>query len=163
MVNEAAIRSTLDGIDDPELPCSLIQLGLVESVAVQANHVAIELMPTFTGCPALAMIEDDVRASVMAMHGVTTCDVTWVYTPAWTAHRITAEGQARLKLHGVTTPHACGGSGVVQLQTSAVPCPYCGSADTRLDSPYGPTRCRQIHFCVACRNQFEHMKGLERQ
>ena len=161
MVSEADVRTVLDGIDDPELPCSLIQLGLVESVCIEGNVVSIVLLPTFTGCPALAMIEDDVRTSVAAMKGVHTCDVTWVYEPAWTANRISLAGQERLKAHGVTTPHACCGGSVVQLQTSAVPCPYCGSSDTRLDSPFGPTRCRQIHFCVACQNQFEHMKAID--
>lgn len=157
MVSEADVRRVLDGIDDPELPCSLIQLGLVGSVHIEGDVVSISLLPTFTGCPALAMIEEDVRTQVAAMNGVQACDVTWVYEPSWTADRISAAGQARLKAHGVTTPHACCG-GAVQMRTSAVPCPYCGSSDTSLDSPFGPTRCRQIHFCRACRNQFEHMK-----
>lgn len=166
MVSQADVRSTLDRIDDPELPCSIVQLGLVESVAIDGGTVQIELLPTFTGCPALAMIEDDVRTTVGAMVGVDTCTVTWVYEPAWTAERITQAGRTRLHGHGVTTPGACCGGdreSTVALSTSAVPCPYCDSLNTRLDSPYGPTRCRQIHFCIACRNQFEHMKGVDRQ
>ena len=168
MVSEADVRATLDGIDDPELPCSIVQLGLVETVAVDGGAVAIELLPTFTGCPALAMIEDDVRTTIAAMDGVDACTVSWRYQPSWTPDRISEAGRQRLHDHGVTTPGACcggGGSGskpgTVSLSTSAVPCPYCCSSDTRLDSPYGPTRCRQIHFCEACRNQFEHMKHVQ--
>ena len=162
MVSEADVRVVLDRIDDPELPCSIVQLGLVETVQVDAGAVAIELLPTFTGCPALAMIEDDVCTQVQAMPGVDRCEVTWRYEPAWSPDRISEAGRTRLHAHGVTTPEACCGAAdanePVALTTSAVPCPYCGSTDTRLDSPFGPTRCRQIHFCEACRNQFEHMK-----
>ena len=165
MVTEADVRSTLDGIDDPELPCSIVQLGLVETVVIDRGAVAIELLPTFTGCPALAMIEDLVRVGVAAMDGVDSCAVTWRYQPSWTPDRISDAGRKRLHDHGVTTPGACCGGGAqadtVTLTTSAVSCPYCGSSETRLDSPYGPTRCRQIHFCEACRSQFEHMKAVD--
>ncbi|MCH2136698.1 MAG: phenylacetate-CoA oxygenase subunit PaaJ [Phycisphaerales bacterium] len=160
MVSEADVRLVLDGIDDPELPCSIVQLGLVESVHIDEDRVGIELLPTFTGCPALDMIEGDVRAQVSAMDGVATCTVRWRYQPAWSPDRISEAGRNRLHKHGVTTPTACCGEGAeaVSLTTSAVPCPYCGSTRTILDSPFGPTRCRQIHLCEACRNQFEHMK-----
>ncbi|MCH2138287.1 MAG: phenylacetate-CoA oxygenase subunit PaaJ [Phycisphaerales bacterium] len=164
MVSIEDVRTVLDGIDDPELPCSIVQLGLVESIGIESGVAHIVLLPTFTGCPALQMIEDDVRRTVAAMDGVDTCTVAWQYEPAWTPDRITSAGRERLHAHGVTTPAACcgaaGGDATVSLTTSAVPCPYCGSANTRLDSPYGPTRCRQIHMCEDCRNQFEHMKPV---
>lgn len=164
MVSEADVRIVLDGIDDPELPCSILQLGLVETVVIDGGAVAIELLPTFTGCPALAMIEDLVRRGVAAMADVDACTVTWRFQPSWTPDRISEAGRKRLHDHGVTTPESCCGgadAATVTLTTSAVTCPYCGASDTRLDSPYGPTRCRQIHFCEACRNQFEHMKHVQ--
>jgi len=114
------------------------------------------------------MIEDLVRIGVTAMDDVDACTVSWRYQPSWTPDRISEAGRKRLHDHGVTTPGACCGrggagsnQGTVSLTTSAVPCPYCRSSETRLDSPYGPTRCRQIHFCEACRNQFEHMKDVK--
>lgn len=159
-----SINATLADIPDPELPCSIVDLGLVEQVDVDADgNVDIVLLPTFTGCPALDMIADNVTKLVGELDGVAGCTVQWVFDPPWSTDRISEQGRASLKAHGVTVP-SCGGGGgggsEVVLRTSAVPCPWCGSRETRLDSPFGPTRCRSIHYCDACRNTFEDMKRL---
>lgn len=158
-MTEHDIREVLSGIPDPELPVSIIDLGLVKHVEIEDASVRVDLLPTWTGCPALDMIARDVIDQVSAMDGVDTCTVEWCFEPAWSPDRISSEGQAALKAHGITSP-GCSreGSPTVPLGTSVIPCPYCGSDNTRLDSPYGPTRCRAIHFCEACRNQFENMK-----
>ena len=128
--------------------------------------IAIDVLPTFVGCPALDLIRGDIEAKVSALPGVDRVAVTFVYDPPWSVDRITTEGREELKAHGVTVPDA-GGSldvpahrGAVTLKTSAVPCPFCGSRSTSLDSPFGPTRCRMIYYCDACRNSFEHMKRV---
>ena len=168
MVNQpdmlASIDATLAEIPDPELPCSIIDLGLVEQVDIDADgHVHIVLLPTFTGCPALDMIADNVTREVTAIDGVASCRVKWVFDPPWSPDRINERGRASLKEHGVSVP-TCGGGTPgpqeVQLRTSAVPCPWCDSRETRLESPFGPTRCRSIHYCDTCQNTFEDMKQL---
>ncbi len=153
------IGAALNQVPDPELPLSIVELGMVEDVMVDSHAAVIRLIPTYTGCPALPMIERDVHAKVREVEGIEQCTVEWCYNPPWTPERISESGRAKLKAHGVTTPQ-CGHADPnhVPLHTSAIPCPYCGSTDTRLDSPFGPTRCRAIYFCGACRNQFEHMK-----
>jgi ring-1,2-phenylacetyl-CoA epoxidase subunit PaaD len=161
MVTRQDILAVLELVPDPELPVSIVQLGLVEDVQCVDNTAHIVLLPTWSGCPALPMIEADVRDRVSALDGVDVCEIQWHYEPAWTPDRISPDGLAKLKQHGVTTPSACcnnSGQSTVTLATSVLPCPYCGSRETRLDSPYGPTRCRAIYFCDGCRNQFEHMK-----
>jgi ring-1,2-phenylacetyl-CoA epoxidase subunit PaaD len=159
MVSIADIDSVLDGVPDPELPISIVELGMVISVTLKGSEAHIRLVPTYTGCPALPMIEKDVRKQVGQLDGIDSCTVQWCFEPAWTPERISPDGRAKLSAHGVTTPAcACSGQATVILRTSAIGCPYCGSFNTRVDSPYGPTRCRAIHFCEACRNQFEHMK-----
>ncbi len=161
MVTVKDIVDVLELVPDPELPISIVELGLVEEVQCDGHKATITLLPTWSGCPALTMIESDVRQRVVAINGINACDVQWRYEPAWTPDRISVDGRAKLKEHGVTTPQGCehhGRPAEVPLMTSAIPCPYCGSNQTRLDSPYGPTRCRAIYFCNACRNQFEHMK-----
>ncbi|MCH2133180.1 MAG: phenylacetate-CoA oxygenase subunit PaaJ [Phycisphaerales bacterium] len=152
----------LSGIPDPELPVSIVDLGLVKTVHVEQSVVRVDLLPTWTGCPALEVIAKDVESQVAALPGVDTCTVTWCYEPAWSPDRISAEGQSILKAHGITSPGCCSEAPTtIPLGTSFIACPYCGSNETRLDSPYGPTRCRSIHFCESCRNQFEHMKAVD--
>ncbi|MDP7028638.1 MAG: phenylacetate-CoA oxygenase subunit PaaJ [Phycisphaerales bacterium] len=155
MVKLAEIEAALDRVPDPELPVSIVELGMVVSAALDGGTATIRLLPTYTGCPALPMIESDVITQISSIEGIERCHVVWAYEPAWTPDRISESGLDKLKAHGVT---ACCGGSTVTLTTSAIPCPYCGSDRTRLDSPFGPTRCRAIHFCEACRNQFEHMK-----
>jgi ring-1,2-phenylacetyl-CoA epoxidase subunit PaaD len=163
-----------------------VDLGLVEDVRVENGlkdtssnvrgdsppgdaQVSITLLPTFIGCPALDMIAGDVRAKVSALPGVSSVAVQWVHSPAWSVERITEAGRASLKEHGVTVPeqgshlHVAGHDApqTVRLKTSALPCPYCGSKSTHLESSFGPTRCRTIYYCEACKNSFEHMKSVK--
>jgi ring-1,2-phenylacetyl-CoA epoxidase subunit PaaD len=159
-----AIKAALATVPDPELPCSILDLGLVEHIALEAGRVCIQLLPTFTGCPALDMIAEDVRTTIGALPGIDICDVEWVFTPPWSTDRITDNGRTSLQAHGVTVPEhgpmKPAGDGTTPLRTSAIPCPWCGSANTRLESPFGPTRCRTIQYCDDCQNTFEDMKRL---
>ncbi len=158
MVTSADIDVILQMVPDPELPVSIVELGMVCAVTVESDHVHVELVPTYSGCPALQMIEADVTTRINSLDDVTSCTVSWRYEPAWTPDRISEDGKAKLQAHGITTP-SCAQPATVTLNTSAIACPVCGSHQTRLDSPFGPTRCRAIYFCEACRNQFEHMKS----
>ena len=160
MVSKQDILNVLAGIPDPELPVSIVDLGLVNDIQIEGDLTQIELLPTWTGCPALEMIERDVIDQVSQLDGIQECKVNWCFEPAWSPDRISTEGQIQLKAHGVTTP-GCRDGQSVELTTSAIPCPYCSSRKTRIDSPFGPTRCRSIYFCDDCRNQFEHMKKVD--
>lgn len=174
MIEKGTILEVLRTIPDPEMPVSIVDLGLVEGVDVSRNgsadgaRVQIDLLPTFIGCPALEMIAGDVRARVGSIPGVGEVAVNWIFDPPWSVERITPEGRASLREHGVTVPeqgnklnvpsHVAPAS--VRVRTSAVPCPFCGSSSTYLDSPFGPTRCRMIFYCEGCRNSFEHLKRV---
>ena len=178
VLSRESILDVLRTIPDPEMPISIVDLGLVERVAVDGNgcdatgrggsHVEIDLLPTFIGCPALDMIAGDVRAKLSAIPNIGEIRVNWLFDPPWTVDRITAAGRESLKEHGVTVPpygnhlHVAAHElpATVQLRTSAIHCPFCGSTSTYLDSPFGPTRCRMIYYCDACRNSFEHLKRL---
>lgn len=176
----------LQTIPDPEMPISIVDLGLVHDVAIapqpktpgatfshsqeSESVVNIDLLPTFVGCPALEMIAGDVRAKVSALPGVAEVNVRWLFDPPWNIDRITPAGRESLREHGVTVPEPGSGNRLqvaahqapqtVTLRTSAVPCPFCGSSSTYLDSPFGPTRCRTIYYCEACKNSFEHLKRV---
>ncbi len=161
----AAIDKVLATVMDPELPCNIIDLGLVEQVAVDARAATVKLIPTFTGCPALDMIADDVQRAVTELPEIDECTIEWLFEPAWSPDRITDSGRASLRSHGVTVPEhgspAMPADGTTPLRTSAIPCPWCGSTNTRLDSSFGPTRCRTIQYCDDCQNTFEDMKRLK--
>ena len=156
---EQRVRTILAEIDDPEMPISIVDLGIIERVEVSGGTARIFVTPTFTGCPALQMIDEQIVQSVGAIPEIHEVEIEHVFDPPWRADRITSAGRERLRAHGVTVP----GSKYVQLNLArdeAVACPFCNSQDTRLDSPFGPTRCRMIYYCDACRNSFEHIKAI---
>lgn len=154
---EARIRALLATIDDPEMPISIVDLGIVERVEVHGGTARIVVTPTFTGCPALQMIDDQIVQAVGALPDVDEVVIEHVFDPPWRADRISEAGRDRLREHGVTVP----APQFVQMRIhtkEAVACPFCESEQTRLDSPFGPTRCRMIYYCTSCRNTFEHLK-----
>lgn len=154
------IWEILATIDDPEMPISIVDLGIVERVEVDAAEARIVITPTYTGCPALQMIDEQIVKNVKTLPEVDGVHVEHVFEPAWSAARISEAGRQRLKRHGVTVSSPQ----LVQVNIegkTVVNCPYCDSLDTRLDSPFGPTRCRAIYYCSACRNSFEHIKAAQ--
>jgi ring-1,2-phenylacetyl-CoA epoxidase subunit PaaD len=136
-----AVRAAVGAVDDPELPgVSIVDMGIVERVDVDdAGRVAVALLPTYTGCPALPMIRHDVEAAVAAVAGVTAVDVTFATSPAWTIARITDTGNRRL----------AGELGIAVEDAAGARCPRCGGTLAEV-SPFGPTRCRAVHRCERC-------------
>jgi ring-1,2-phenylacetyl-CoA epoxidase subunit PaaD len=164
------VWDVLRTIPDPEMPISIVDLGIVEAVEAHEGVVQVTVLPTFVGCPALGMIEDDIKSKVGAVEGVDEVGVRFVFDPPWSTDRITEVGRAELAAHGVTVPEGGGklekagdvsaAGPAIELRVSALACPFCGSSETRLESPFGPTRCRMIYYCDSCRNTFEHMKRV---
>ncbi|MBW3659092.1 MAG: phenylacetate-CoA oxygenase subunit PaaJ [Actinobacteria bacterium] len=171
----AAVEAAVAGVPDPELPpVTLGMLGMVHDVRVDDDgRVAVELLPTFSGCPATEMMERDVVSAVSEVEGVAAVAVRFRFDPPWTATRITPEGHARLREFGIAPP---GGAvpGVAPAGRRTLPlalagsspestvrhCPYCGSDRTERESAFGPTPCRDIRFCHACQQPFEAFKDL---
>jgi ring-1,2-phenylacetyl-CoA epoxidase subunit PaaD len=168
MPSHADILADLATIPDPEMPISIVDLGLIEQVDIDATHVAVTVLPTFVGCPALPMIADEITKKLCARADIDDVDVRFVHDPPWSVDRISDEGRTSLRAHGVTVPEhgsklpvAAHAGGTVELTTSVVPCPFCNSHSTTLESSFGPTRCRMIYYCNACKNTFEHMRRVE--
>jgi ring-1,2-phenylacetyl-CoA epoxidase subunit PaaD len=160
------VRAALDTVPDPEMPqVSVGDLGMVHAVRVRpadaGARVEVELLPTFSGCPATRVIGEDVARAVGALAGVAAVDVRFTFDEPWTPERITERGRERLRAGTIAPPPppgapALGRRGLAPLPTP--PCPICGSADTVSDSPFGPTPCRSMHYCATCRNPFEAIK-----
>lgn len=166
-MNAHEIETILRTIDDPEMPINIVDLGIVADICCAAADVEVRITPTFVGCPALDVLRGEIVDRLRAA-GIPEPRVTFVNDPPWSVDRITNAGREALRAHGVTTPSrgATQTSGPVRFtpltvsKTECVACPYCGSTRTRLESPFGPTRCRTIYYCDDCRNQFEHMKAI---
>jgi ring-1,2-phenylacetyl-CoA epoxidase subunit PaaD len=161
----ASVTALLETIPDPEMPIGIVDLGLIESVRLEPGPggvlVSIDVLPTFVGCPALPMIEEEIRRKVAALEGVRGVEVRFLNDPPWSVDRISDSGRASLRAHGVAVPGAGEQArSLVELRVTAAPCPFCGSASTRLDSPFGPTRCRNIWYCDRCGNSFERMRKV---
>ncbi|HLZ70947.1 MAG TPA: 1,2-phenylacetyl-CoA epoxidase subunit PaaD [Dehalococcoidia bacterium] len=152
---EEQIWQRLRDVPDPELPAlSVVDLGMIRRVALAADEVTVELMPTFLGCPALDLIRDAIEDALAACGSVR---VSTVRDEAWTSERITPEGREKLRAAGIAPPTPL----PLQLMDWPVsPCPHCGGRSTRLESPFGPTPCRAIHYCRACRQPFEQFKAI---
>ena len=161
MVTEAAVWDALAEIPDPEIPViSLVDLGVVKSVAVDEERVRIEFTPTFMGCPALDAMRTQMEAAVTALGGEPEVDV--LLDDSWSTDRITPEGRETLRAAGFAppTPRAGGTTTLLQLQQAVHRCPYCGSTETRLDNIFGPTPCRSLRYCTSCRQPFEQFKTI---
>jgi ring-1,2-phenylacetyl-CoA epoxidase subunit PaaD len=165
MVNNSKIFEVLHTIPDPEMPISITDLGLIEHVQITGTTVHITVLPTFIGCVALPTIGQEIKQKVERLDGVELVEVDFVHDPPWSTDRITNKGKTDLESHGITVPdgtscgctsHAIG----VDLRITAIACPWCESNETTLTSPFGPTRCRSIHFCNSCRQPFERMKKV---
>lgn len=160
IVKRGDIMKALDEIMDPEIPTvSIVDLGIVKDVKINEDFsVSIALTPTFAGCPALKHIEDLVRDKI-GMLGIRTVDVKTTFDEQWNTNMISEKGLEGLKKHGLAPPEKH--NGLVQIQIlEKVKCPYCGSKNTTLKTPFGPTLCRSMHYCYDCLNAFEQFKPV---
>lgn len=148
---------------DPEVPAlSVVDLGIVRDIRVEVDEVVVDVTPTYSGCPAMDVIEADIVEAVQRA-GAERVTVRTVYHPAWTTDWLSESAKETLREYGIAPPaRTDAGEELIPLQRRAapVPCPWCGSRDTELRSEFGATACKALHFCNACRQPFEHFKPL---
>lgn len=161
---EEAIWDALAEVSDPEIPAiSLVDLGVIRSVQLDGDRVTVELLPTFVGCPAVEVMRHDVAERLRGM--AEEVDVRISFAEPWTSGRISLRGRERLRASGFAPPVRIG-PGVLHddlAELSVLPvatCPYCGSRNTTLENPFGPTLCRAIYHCADCRQPFEQFKTV---
>ena len=147
---QSAVLNAISSVDDPEYPgVSIVDLGLLEHVEVRDGVVGVGLIPTFSGCPALAMIAADVEDAVRAVDGVSHVSVSWLNAPAWSPERLSRRGKEALKTEFTVA---------VQIGNRTPECPLCGGPTVE-QSMFGPSRCRSVHRCEACTETVEVMRG----
>jgi ring-1,2-phenylacetyl-CoA epoxidase subunit PaaD len=151
----------LDEIPDPEIPVvSIVDLGVVKDVHVEADRVRVEFTPTFMGCPALEAMRRQMEDTIRSLGAEPEVEV--VLDDSWSTDRISVKGREKLRAAGFAppAPRSAGAPTLVQLERGPFRCPWCGSTDTRLDNVFGPTPCRSLRYCNACRQPFEQFKTI---
>ena len=174
-----SVRALLDVVADPEIPVlSIAELGVLREVAVEtlgeseggpasggasreaSERVTVTITPTYSGCPAMTVIEMDIR-DVLLRAGFGAVRVETVLSPAWTTDWLADTGREKLRALGIAPPvGAAAGKGVLFSLDPDVSCPRCGSADTHMLSRFGSTACKALYRCAACQEPFDYFKCI---
>ena len=161
-IDPRAVLDALREVPDPEIPTvSVVDLGMVERIEVRPDEIEVELLPTFVGCPALELIRAAVASRLEAFGRPVRVETS--FSTPWTTDRISPAGRERLRASGFAPPpHLAPGRALPMLGAASPPveCPYCGSTATTLENVFGPTQCRSIRHCAACRQPFEAFKPV---
>lgn len=166
---EVVVWSALDEVADPEIPAvSVVELGVIGGIAFESlpdggERLRVELLPTFVGCPAIDIMQQQIGERLRALDLVEDVQVDVSFATPWTSDRISAEGREKLRGGGFAPPVIIGpafGGEELQLMLATANCPYCGSRNTTLENPFGPTLCRAIYHCADCRQPFEQFKSV---
>ena len=180
----AHIEAILSAVPDPEIPVvSIRELGILRDVRVTAHGVEVIITPTYSGCPAMEQIRDDVLAA-LARHQIK-ATVTLQLSPAWTTDWMTPTARNKLRAYGIAPPHATGKlaaggavsgkiiqfapkkiAALTRIQRASglfgshapVNCPQCGSANTTETSHFGSTACKALYKCLSCLEPFDYFK-----
>jgi ring-1,2-phenylacetyl-CoA epoxidase subunit PaaD len=166
---DVVVWSALDEIADPEIPAiSLVELGVIRGFAFEprpegGERLTVELLPTFVGCPAIDVMQQQIGERLRALNVVDEVRVDISFVEPWTSDRITLDGREKLRGSGFAPPVVIGPTFTgeeLQVMLAGAECPYCGSRNTTLENPFGPTLCRAIHHCADCRQPFEQFKSV---
>jgi ring-1,2-phenylacetyl-CoA epoxidase subunit PaaD len=161
MVTPSEVWNYLDEVFDPEIPVLTIRdLGVVREVEFKENCWEITITPTYSGCPAMQVIEEDIIAKLKE-YGIDNVNVHLVLSPAWTTDWITANGREKLLAYGIAPPQDEPDKSVLFADPVNVPCPRCKSTNTRMVSLFGSTACKAQYQCNECLEPYDYFKCLK--
>jgi len=151
----------LESVSDPEIPVlSIVEMGVVRSASVKEGVVCVEITPTYSGCPAMDVIGDDIKSAFKAKGFDAKVDL--ILSPAWTTDWITEKGRTALEKYGIASPlDAIADKEALLGNKKLVKCPQCGSLNTKLISQFGSTACKAFFQCEACLEPFDYFKCLK--
>lgn len=154
-----AARAAVSAVVDPEIPVvTIADLGILRDVHDVDGRIEVTLLPTYTGCPAVAMIQLETEAA-LASAGIRDATVRTVLTPAWTTDFITDEGRRKLLAYGIAPPMRAGSKRSL-FGEETVACPRCGSTTTSRIAEFGSTACKALWRCDACWEPFDYFKCI---
>ncbi|MGA7161300.1 MAG: 1,2-phenylacetyl-CoA epoxidase subunit PaaD [Bacteroidota bacterium] len=152
----------LSEVHDPEIPVlNIVEMGIVRNVEFSEGRVNVEITPTYSGCPAMKVIEDDI-VTALNVNGFTNINVNIVYSPVWTTEWLSSSTKQKLKDYGIAPPRRSEDEVIILLPRlrESVACPFCGSKETELRSEFGSTACKSFYYCNNCKQPFEYFKEI---
>ena len=161
MATKADILRYLEGVKDPEIPVLAIEdLGVIRAIEIEDKKVHVQIRPTYSGCPAMDMIEVDIKAILQEQGFEPTVEL--VISPAWTTDWITPKGRAALEKYGVAAPlEESADKRALMGAANVVKCTNCGSQNTQMVSQFGSTACKALFKCLDCLEPFDYFKCLK--
>ena len=162
--DEGQIWSYLDEVTDPEIPVlNVVEMGIVRGVTIDdAQKVTVRITPTYSGCPAMNAIEQAIKEKLIEK-GIRDFEVETDFAEVWTTDWMTDHAKSKLKDYGIAPPEKTTSQEdfLTGLQkTKIVPCPFCDSLETELQSEFGSTACKSQYYCNSCHQPFEHFKCI---
>ena len=158
LMDEKTIWNIAATVVDPEVPVLTIEdLGVLRGVSIDGERVTVDITPTYSGCPAVDAIRDDI-VSALSAAGFADVRVRQVLAPAWTTEWMSSEGRAKLEAFGIAPPLPRDAGGVVNVGLG-IRCPHCGSLHTRQLSRFGSTSCKALYVCQRCQEPFDYFKA----
>jgi ring-1,2-phenylacetyl-CoA epoxidase subunit PaaD len=162
MKTKQQILLLLAEIPDPEIPViSIIELGVIRDITIiDETTIQLKITPTYSGCPAMKQIEDDVRKK-LAENGFTDIIINTIYSPPWTTDWITAEAKEKLRKYGIAPPeNTTEDKSWLTGKPKTIACPRCKSQNTKLISQFGSTACKALYQCQDCLEPFDYFKCI---
>ena len=166
-ISEEAVWKILETVADPEVPVlSIIDLGIVRKIEIYdavtmppSGGVRIFITPTYTGCPAMDVINMDIRMALLE-NGFTNIEIKTILSPAWTTDWMTEAGKQKLKAYGIAPPNVKQQVCTIDAfqEEEAIQCPHCNSYNTTLISRFGSTACKALYKCNDCKEPFDYFK-----
>lgn len=153
------VEHILESVSDPEIPVlTIYDLGIVRDVKLhEGGLVEVVITPTYTGCPAMHAIEVNIRAALQEQ-GFDNVKVTTVLSPAWTTDWLSEEGKRKLREYGIAPPVGSADKNALLGEDAEIPCPQCGSKNTKMISQFGSTACKALFRCKDCLEPFDYFK-----
>ena len=162
MLSKSEIENLLSEIPDPEIPViSIKELGILRDVKLNNDEVEVVITPTYSGCPAMRLIEDQIKEA-LGEQGIEKFKVTSVLTPAWTTDWITDEAKKKLEDYGIAPPEKSSPdkSLLDPFGPKDLRCPHCKSKDVNMVSQFGSTACKAHYKCNDCLEPFDYFKCI---
>ena len=155
------IYKLLSKIPDPEIPVITIsELGVLRKLEYDGDKLVVYITPTYSGCPAIKQMEDDIY-KVLKEEGVDMTEVKTIYNPAWTTDWITEEAKKKLFEYGIAPPEKTSSDkSFLTGKTKNVVCPRCKSTNTEMVSQFGSTACKALYKCLDCLEPFDYFKCI---
>jgi len=155
------IKKILEEVVDPEIPILTIEdLGILRHVEYKNDVWEVTITPTYSGCPAMKTIEDDIYTA-FKKNNIENVKVLSVLSPAWTTDWLTEEGRYKLEEYGIAPPlHASADKKILLGVNKHIRCPRCKSEDTEMKSQFGSTACKALYICKSCKEPFDYFKCL---